>query len=84
MSLAEIVVDQLVFILGASDEVLDQDIAVDLLESSVSSLAGLPRDDLASVRQVAQTRYSGQPEDPKQDVLHELVLLLDEIEAEIG
>jgi hypothetical protein len=84
MTLAEIVVDQLVFVLGAPEEVLDPDAAVDLLESGVTGLAGLPPADLASVRQVAQSRVSGSVADTahtKDDALRELVLLLDEIAA---
>ena len=81
MTLAEIVVDQLVFVLGAPDEVLDPDAAVDLLETGVSGLAGLPPADLASVRQVAESRVAGAPADRVDDALRELVLLLDEIAA---
>jgi hypothetical protein len=81
MTLAEIVVDQLVFVLGAPEEVLDPDAAVDLLESGVTGLAGLPPADLASVRQVAESRVAGSHADTTDDALRELVLLLDEIAA---
>ena len=81
MTLAEIVVDQLVFVLGAPEEVLDPDAAIDLLESGVTGLAGLQPADLESVRQVAQNRVAGSPADGMDDALRELVLLLDEIAA---
>jgi hypothetical protein len=82
MTLAEIVVDQLVFVLGAPEEVLDPDAAVDLLETGVTGLAGLPPADLASVRQVAESRAAGAASgDGADDALRELVLLLDEIAA---
>jgi hypothetical protein len=82
MTLAEIVVDQLVFVLGASEEVLDPDAAVDLLESSVAGLAGLAPDELATVRRAAEGRVDGGsvPEGTG-DAVRELLMLLDEIAA---
>src|SRR3954452_24456090 len=61
VSLAEIVVDQLVFVLGAPDEVLDQDAAVDVLEGVVARLSALTPGELASVRGVAQAGIDGGP-----------------------
>jgi hypothetical protein len=82
VTLAEIVVDQLVFVLGAPDDVLDQDSAVDLLQGVMMSLAELPAPELEPVRQVAETRLAvGQHPAGVEDALRELVLLLDEIEA---
>jgi hypothetical protein len=81
MTLAEIVVDQLVFVLGAPEEVLDPDAAIDLLETGVTGLAALPPADLASVRKVAESRVAGSSANGMDDALRELVLLLDEIEA---
>ena len=82
MTLAEIVVDQLVFVLGAPEEVLDPDAAIDLLESGVVALAGLPSEELASVRRVAEDRVARGPHPGGvDDALRELVLLLDEIAA---
>ncbi len=82
MTLADIVVDQLVFVLGASEEVLDPDAAIELLERGVSALAGLSPDDLAAVRRVAEGRASvGSVPEGSGDAARELVLLLDEIQA---
>ena len=82
MTLAEIVVDQLVFVLGAPEDVLDQDSAVDLLQGVMMSLAELPAPDRAPVRLVAESRLAaGEQPAGVQDALRELVLLLDEIEA---
>jgi hypothetical protein len=82
VTLAEIVVDQLVFVLGAPEEVLDPDAAVDVLESVVSRLSALPTEELAAVRQVAEDGQEGGPHPPPvADALRELVLLLDEVDA---
>ena len=82
MTLAEIVVDQLVFVLGAPEDVLDQDSAVDLLQGMMTSLAELPAPELQPVRQVAESRLAGgRQATGAEDALRELVLLLDEIEA---
>ena len=81
MTLAEIVVDQLTFVLGASEEVLDPDAGVDVLESSVRGLSRLAPEDLASVRRAAEARAADGPHaDGTDDALRELVLLLEEIE----
>ena len=67
MMLADIVVDQLVFVLGAPDDVLDPE---------------LPTTERAPVRQVAEGRLAeGQHPAEIEGALRELVLLLDEIEA---
>jgi len=82
VTLAEIVVDQLVFVLGAPEDVLDQDSAVDLLQGMMTSLAKLPAPELQPVREVAETRLAGgRHATGTEDALRELVLLLDEIEA---
>jgi acetoacetate decarboxylase len=83
MTLAEIVVDQLVFVLAAHDEVLDTDSAVDLLQSAMTSVADLPEAEFVSVRQVTADRLTAAGAYPPgiEDALRELVLLLDEIEA---
>ena len=80
MTLAEIVVDQLVFVLGASEEVLDPDAAVDVLEDVVKQLAALPPEQLALVRQAAEAGLAeGAHPAPVADVFRELVLILDEV-----
>jgi hypothetical protein len=82
MTLADIVVDQLVFVLGAPDDVLDPDSAVAVLQDVMSRLAELPAAELALVRQVAEGRLAGgQYPAEIEGALRELVLLLDEIEA---
>jgi len=82
MTLADIVVDQLVFVLGAPDDVLDPDSAVVVLQDVMSSMAELPAAELAPVRQVAEGRLAdgGHPAEIE-GALRELVLLLDEIDA---
>ena len=82
MTLAEIVVDQLVFVLGAPDDVLDPDRAAVVLQDVMSRMAELPAAELAPVRQVAEGRLAaGQHPAGIESALRELVLLLDEIEA---
>ena len=82
MTLAEIVVDQLVFVLGAPDDVLDQDSAVELLDGVMTSLAQLSAAELQPVRAAAESRLAGGQEvGEAEDALRELVLLLDEIAA---
>jgi hypothetical protein len=82
VTLAEIVVDQLVFVLGAPEDVLDQDSAVDLLEGVMTSLAQLPVAELQPVRAAAESRLAGGQQPPEaEDALRELVLLLEEIDA---
>ena len=82
MTLADIVVDQLVFVLAAPDDVLDPDGAVVVLQDVMSSLAELPAAERAPVRQVAEGRLEdGQHPAEIEGALRELVLLLDEIEA---
>jgi hypothetical protein len=81
MTLADIVVDQLVFVLGASEEVLDPDAAIDLLENAVGALAGLAPEELAMVRRAAEGRTSAGSVPEGTDAARELVLLLDEISA---
>ena len=82
MMLAEIVVDQLVFLLGAPDDVLDPDSAVVVLQDVMSRMAELPAAERAPVRQVAEGRLAdGQHPAEIEGALRELVLLLDEIEA---
>jgi hypothetical protein len=82
MMLADIVVDQLVFVLGAPDEVLDPDSAVVVLQDVMTRLAELPAAERAPVRRVAEGRLAegGHPAETE-GALRELVLLLDEIEA---
>ena len=81
MMLAEIVVDQLVFVLAAPDDVLDPDSGVVVLQNALSRLARLPAAEVASVRQVAEGRLAdGQHPAEIDGALQELVLLLDEIE----
>lgn len=81
-TLADIVVDQLVFVLGAPEDVLDPDAAIDLLESSVSGLAGLAPGELATVRQAAEERASaGTVPGSTGDAARELLLLLEEIQT---
>ena len=80
--LAEIVVDQLVFVLAAPDDVLDPDSGVVVLQNALSRLAELPPAELAPVRQAAEGRLAdGQHPAEIDGALRELVLLLDEIEA---
>ncbi len=82
MMLADIVVDQLVFVLGAPDDVLDPDSAVAVLQDVMSRLAELPAVERAPVRQVAEARLTdGQHPAEIDGALRELILLLDEIEA---
>ena len=82
MMLAEIVVDQLVFLLAAPDDVLDPDSGVVVLQNVMSSMAELPAEELAPVRQVAEARLADGEHPAEIDgALRELVLLLDEIEA---
>jgi len=82
MTLAEIVVDQLVFVLAAPEEVLDPDAAVDLLDSVVTRLAALAPEELAAVRQVTEAGLAGSHHPAAvADALRELSLLLEEIEA---
>ena len=82
MMLADIVVDQLVFVLGAPDDVLDPDSAVAVLQDVMTRLAELPTTERAPVRQVAEGRLAeGQHPAEIEGALRELVLLLDEIEA---
>jgi hypothetical protein len=82
MMLADIVVDQLVFLLAAPDDVLDPDAAVAVLQSVMSGLAELSGEELAPVRHVAEDRLAdGQHPEEIDTALRELVLLLDEIEA---
>jgi hypothetical protein len=82
MTLADIVVDQLVFVLGAPDEVLDPDSAVVVLQDVMTRMAELPAEELAPVRQATESRLAeGQHSAEIDGALRELVLLLDEIEA---
>ncbi len=82
MTLADIVVDQLVFVLGAPDDVLDPDSAVVVLQDVMTRMAELPAPELAPVRQVTEARLAdGQYSEEIEGALRELVLLLDEIEA---
>ena len=82
MMLADIVVDQLVFVLGAPDDVLDPDSAIEVLQDVMTHMSQLPPAELAPVRQVAEARLAeGQHSEEIEGALRELVLLLDEIEA---
>jgi hypothetical protein len=82
MMLADIVVDQLVFLLAVPDDVLDPDSAVNVLQSVMTRMAELPAEELAPVRRVAEERIAGGQHPAEIDAaLRELVLLLDEIEA---
>jgi hypothetical protein len=82
MTLADIVVDQLVFVLGAPDDVLDPDSAIVVLQDVMTRMAELPADQLAPVRHVAEARLTeGQQSEEIEGALRELVLLLDEIDA---
>jgi hypothetical protein len=82
MTLAEIVVDQLVFLLAAPDDVLDPDSGVIVLQNVLSRLEELPAEERAPVRQVVDGRLAdGQHPAEIDGALRELVLLLDEIEA---
>jgi hypothetical protein len=82
MMLAEIVVDQLLFLLAAPDDVLDPDSGVVVLQNAMTRLAGLPSAELAPVRDAAEGRLAdGQHPEEIDSALRELMLLLDEIEA---
>ena len=82
MTLAEIVVDQLVFVLGAPDDVLDPDSAVVVLQDVMSRLEELPPEEFATVRSAAEGRLAeGEHPAETEAALRELVLLLDEIAA---
>ena len=82
MTLAEILVDQLVFLLAAPDDVLDADSGVVVLQNALSQMSELPAAELAPVRQVADGRLAdGQHPAEIDGALKELVLLLDEIDA---
>jgi hypothetical protein len=82
MMLAEIVVDQLVFLLAAPDDVLDPDSGVVVLQNTMTRLSQLSAAELAPVREAAQGRLTdGQHPEEIDSALRELVLLLDEIEA---
>lgn len=82
MRLADIVVDQLVFLLAVPEDVLDPDSAVNVLQDLLSRLAEVPAEELAPVRQVADERLAdGQHPEEIDTALRELVLLLDEIQA---
>jgi hypothetical protein len=82
MMLADIVVDQLVFVLGAPDDVLDPDSAIVVLQDVMTRMAELPAEELAPVRQVAEGRLTGGQHSAEiEGALRELVLLLDEIEV---
>jgi hypothetical protein len=82
MTLAEIVVDQLVFLLAAPDDVLDPDSGVVVLQNVLSRLEELPAEERAPVRQVVDRRLAdGQHPAEIDGALRELVLLLEEIEA---
>jgi len=82
VSLAEIVVDQLVFLLAAPDDVLDPDSGVVVLQNALSRLEELPAADVASVRGVTDARLADGRHPAEIDgALRELVLLLDEIQA---
>jgi hypothetical protein len=82
MKLADIVVDQLVFLLAAPEDVLEPDSAVNVLQDVMSRLAEVPAEELAPVRQVAEGRLAdGRQPEEIEAALRELVLLLDEIGA---
>jgi hypothetical protein len=82
MTLAEIVVDQLVFLLAAPDDVLDPDSGVVVLQNALSAMSRLPAAELAPVRQVTEGRLADGRHPAEIDgALRELVLLLDEIDA---
>jgi hypothetical protein len=82
MRLADIVVDQLVFVLAAPDDVLDPDSAVEVLQDVMTRMVELPAAELAPVRQVTEARLAeGQHSEEIEGALRELVLLLDQIEA---
>jgi hypothetical protein len=82
MKLADIVVDQLVFLLAAPEDVLEPDSAVHVLQDVMSRLAEVPAEELAPVRQVAEGRLAdGRQPEEIEAALRELVLLLDEIGA---
>ena len=76
MMLADIVVDQLVFLLAAPEDVLEPDSAVTVLQDTLSRLSEVSAEELAPVRRVAAQRLAdGQPE-AIEAALRELVLLL--------
>jgi hypothetical protein len=82
MTLADIVVDQLVFLLAAPDDVLDADSGVIVLQEVLSRLGELSAGERAPVRQVVEARLADSQHPAEIDgALRELVLLLDEIEA---
>jgi hypothetical protein len=82
VTLAEIVVDQLVFVLGAPEDVLDGDRAVEMLQNVMTRVAELPDAEFMALRQVTVDWLAGGPyPDPVYDALRELVLLLDEIDG---
>ena len=82
MTLADIVVDQLVFLLAAPDDVLDPDSGVVVLQNAMTRLAELPAAELAPVRDAAEGRLNdGEHPEEIDSALRELVLLLDEIDA---
>ncbi len=82
MTLADIVVDQLVFLLAAPDDVLDPDSGVIVLQDVLSRLGEISAGDRGPVRQAAEERLAeGQHPAEIDGALRELVLLLDEIEA---
>jgi hypothetical protein len=82
MMLADIVVDQLVFLLAAPEDVLEPDSAVNVLQDAMSRLAEVSAEEVAPVRRVAEQRLAdGQQPEEIEAALRELVLLLDEIQA---
>jgi len=82
MMLAEIVVDQLLFLLAAPDDVLDPDSGVVVLQNAMTRLAELPPAEREPVREAVDGRLSeGEHPEEIDHALRELVLLLDEIEA---
>ncbi|WP_028653126.1 hypothetical protein [Nocardioides halotolerans] len=82
MTLADIVVDQLVFLLAAPEDVLDQDSGVLVLQDVLSRLEAVPAEDRAGLRHVAEARLAGGQHPAEiESALRELVLLLDEIAA---
>jgi hypothetical protein len=82
MSFAEILVDQLVFLLAAPEDVLDPDSGVVVLQNAMTRLGRLPAAELAQLRDAAQGRLAdGQHPAEIDSALRELVVLLDEIGA---
>ncbi len=80
--LADIVVDQLVFLLAAPEDVLDPDSGVVVLQNAMTRLAELPAADLAPVRDAVEGRLNdGQHPVETDSALRELLLLLGEIET---